>query len=982
MDYIRIIRGIIIIWLCQVFVVNVFSQEVEQKRLVVLGPITPHKTLQNKKVEEQSFYLLDNALKEKSYAIQDHRNKSLEESMSHAKSVQAGYVVAGYYSKKSDSHNLEIYLQIYDAKTGSLIDMVSVSQNMKELEGIELDREELKETDEEVISQAVQKSVIKILSNPEKKERRETIDQELEANNIYKEVNLNLSKEDVTKSSEDVFKLMSEVEVVTASRTKESLIDVPATTMVVTDQDFKNRGYTSLEDIFRDLPGFDVIGLGGSDPINLYQRGYRTPFTSRTLLMIDGIIQNDLWTQVATVDRTYPISNIKRVEIIYGPASAVYGPNAFQGIINIISKTPKDNNGKTLTGQTSFMYGTGPNWTADGSVNAQMGDLEISMSARATQGLDENNNVKGKGFHSPYWMNNPNVWGPALFYGDMGNSYGTYKDAVNDWGTVLSATYKTLKIGVNVSNKDEAYGGSYPGDKAQTNSYWSKRLFNLYAENTVEITSKLTSYSLALFRDTSTYGNWAESDGYSSTQPSYVSITRWTNANKSALINQNLEYKVNEHVKIMGGLKFESKKLTKHYDIPGYWWGSTYFSSVDALNPNVNKGIDKDPLFPNYGYGIYMSNDPIMLKSPSPKKRMPDENTIGIYDRGGFLLTIIDWKKFRFSPGVRYDENSVYGRALNPRITGIYKLDDRTAIKLLYGEAFNEPSPILLYGGFSGRTSDSNLKPEKEKTTELILMRQGKQISNEISGYYARYEDVIKESAKNGGRRRITGIEYKFRWNFSNFIEKSAPISLYTYYTYTNALADSYYDHNLGEWKEGVTPFKQYEYLFRGEKVAGPFGSYYDGLASFMPRKRKYTNLGDIAPHKVNLGINLPIKDLFILNLRGNYVAGREFYSRNYLANNGPMPSTEPEPVFRRLVLQEDKRLPAYMVFDAGFTMNFQNYGYFTFKIMNLFNAYYVHPGTSNANGGNYYYARSGGYDSSLLPQPGRSFMANLTLTF
>lgn len=131
------------------------------------------------------------------------------------------------------------------------------------------------------------------------------------------------------------------------------------------------------------------------------------------------------------------------------------------------------------------------------------------------------------------------------------------------------------------------------------------------------------------------------------------------------------------------------------------------------------------------------------------------------------------------------------------------------------------------------------------------------------------------------------------------------------------------------------------------------------------------------------MGANLPIQDLFILNLRTNYVSAREFYSRNALSDNGPLKDpTDVDAVLKRIVQQETKRLPANLIFDSGITMNFKHYGYFTFRVMNIFNTYYVHPGTSNANAGTYYYARSSGYDSSLLPQPGRSFMMNLTLTF
>ncbi|MBK9500271.1 MAG: TonB-dependent receptor [Leptospiraceae bacterium] len=946
---------------------------------IYIGTFLPYKSKEDVANRDLILENLKSELTAKGFEVKTLTGSNAE-NLKTAKDNNAKFYLSGYYTRKPNG-NLLIYGHVYNPDKGNIIDAINISDSLGDLSEVELPPEEIKIEDKEVSDRFSKKFSNKVKFNTARKENAENVDEYVKSLPIGKELNLPVVAVE-SKASDDVFKLLQQTEVVTASRTKESLIDVPATTMVITEQDFKNRGYTSLQDIFNDLPGFDVIGLGGSDPINLYQRGYRTPYTSRTLLMIDGIIQNDLWTQVGTVDRTYPISGIKRVEIIYGPASAVYGPNAFQGIINIITKTAKDNGGKALTGRASLMYGTGPNWTMDGHATSQIGELGIAVSARTTQGEDENNNVKGKGFSSPFFLRNPNIWGPVLFYGDLGKPFGTYRDSVNNWGTILSATYKTLKIGSNLSNKDESYGGHYPGDKAQTNAYWSKRLVNVYAENTVEITPKLTSYTLALARDTSTYGTWAEADGSSLTKPSYVSITNWRNVNSSILVNQNIEYKVNDNLKILAGLKYEAKKLTKFYDIPGYWWGSTYFSSVDALNPNVNKGVDKDPLHQNGGYSVYLSTDPIMLKGPSGRGRMPEENMIGTYDRGGFLLSIIDIGKFRFSPGIRYDENSVYGKALNPRITAIYKLQEQTAIKLLYGEAFNEPPPLLLYGGFSGRVSDANLRPEKVKTTELVLMRQGKQISNEASFFYSRYEDVIRESGPNGGRRRIYGLEYKFKWNFNNFITNSLPISFYTYYTYTLAQSDTYYDHNMKQWKEGTTPLGQYEYLYQGNKVNNPLGAYYDGPASYIPRERKFTNLGDVAPHKINIGINLPIKETFILNFRGNYVSAREFYSRNVLNNNGPLPDIEAETLLRRSAQQEQKRLDPYFVIDTGFTYNFKELGFFTFKIMNLFNEYYVHPGVGNANAGNYYYARSTGYDSSILPQPGRSFMMNLTITF
>lgn len=126
------------------------------------------------------------------------------------------------------------------------------------------------------------------------------------------------------------------------SKKAEDIRRAPATINVITKEEIIQRGYTDLIEMLADLPGFDISLLYGVNYANAYQRGLRTTTMEKTLLLIDGIEENDLWTNTADISRQYPITNIKRVEIIYGPASTMYGPNAFVGVINIITKEPED----------------------------------------------------------------------------------------------------------------------------------------------------------------------------------------------------------------------------------------------------------------------------------------------------------------------------------------------------------------------------------------------------------------------------------------------------------------------------------------------------------------------------------------------------------------------------------------------------------------------------------------------------------------
>jgi outer membrane receptor protein involved in Fe transport len=122
----------------------------------------------------------------------------------------------------------------------------------------------------------------------------------------------------------------------------ESLLEAPATVIVVTAEQIRRRGYLDLEAVIHDLPGFDTSRSNGYSYSNLYQRGYRSDSTNRTLFLVDGVEQNDLHSNTAHISRQFPLTNIDRVEVVYGPASTMYGANAFLGVINVITKDPDD----------------------------------------------------------------------------------------------------------------------------------------------------------------------------------------------------------------------------------------------------------------------------------------------------------------------------------------------------------------------------------------------------------------------------------------------------------------------------------------------------------------------------------------------------------------------------------------------------------------------------------------------------------------
>ncbi|MEA2491911.1 MAG: outer rane receptor for ferrienterochelin and colicin, partial [Acidobacteriota bacterium] len=160
------------------------------------------------------------------------------------------------------------------------------------------------------------------------------------------------------KSLVDEVRLEQQVtQVASVSKTSEPLREAPATVVVVTADEIHRRGYIDLEQLLHDLPGFDLSRTNGDIYSFINLRGYRSTQSDRLLLIVDGVEQNELSTNTLYLSRQYALSNIERVEVVYGPASTMYGANAYTGVISIITKQPEvllgEKNQSAISAQTT-----------------------------------------------------------------------------------------------------------------------------------------------------------------------------------------------------------------------------------------------------------------------------------------------------------------------------------------------------------------------------------------------------------------------------------------------------------------------------------------------------------------------------------------------------------------------------------------------------------------------------------------------------
>ena len=143
--------------------------------------------------------------------------------------------------------------------------------------------------------------------------------------------------------------LIKEEETVSiASRYEQPISKAPSNVYVITDEDIRQSGATDLPTVLRRVPGVEVMQMTGAD-INVSMRGDNQLQTNKLLVMVDGrSIFSDGQGQVFWKMLPVTLPEIKRIEVMKGPGSVIYGFNAFDGVINIITKSPKEIAGTTV----------------------------------------------------------------------------------------------------------------------------------------------------------------------------------------------------------------------------------------------------------------------------------------------------------------------------------------------------------------------------------------------------------------------------------------------------------------------------------------------------------------------------------------------------------------------------------------------------------------------------------------------------------
>jgi len=458
-----------------------------------------------------------------------------------------------------------------------------------------------------------------------------------------------------------------EVKIGIASRQEELLKDAPSSVTVFTHEELRNMGIKNIEELLNYVPGMQTSKAINGGSTVVISRGFLSIEGATILFLINGQRMNDHYlANVFGANPLINLENIERLEIIRGPGSALYGSNAFLGVVNIITNRSRN--------KISAEIGSNNGYRVSVSANEKVKDFKLSgfMSVHEDQGQHYNN------IFDRYFQTTET------------------KDPQRGLDVSFEADYREISLGLHHSQRhfNDFYRYNYLANGlAEENT--TQTLLNLQCKTL--ITSKL-QMALGL---SGSYSQW---DGLTrpivgGIMPPFMEadyISGPTFAHRLITLNNDWTYTLNKQHSINFGLQYEFADVPTAYISSNYstkdfsYLGRviTYTDDASRFVDNKNRQIQSAYMEDNYRW----NND------------------------------------FRSVVGMRYDYYNDFGNALTPRLALIYTTPWKDNIKLMYGQAYRAPTLSMLWTKNNPITiGNPNLRAEDISTSEIAYIHVASQ---------------------------------------------------------------------------------------------------------------------------------------------------------------------------------------------------------------------------------------------------------------
>ena len=525
-----------------------------------------------------------------------------------------------------------------------------------------------------------------------------------------------------------------------ATGSLQTLRRAPAVASVITAADIASMGATDLDQVLESVAGLHV-GHGGNSYSSLYiVRGIFSQFTPQLLVLQNGVPVTTLFIgNKGNFWGNYPVEHIARIEVIRGPGSALYGSDAFSGVINIITKGPAEAAG-TEAGVRIGSLDTRDAWVQHGG---KLGPVEVAAYLRvgttggpdgiiAADGQTRNDTLLGtRASLAPGPMNA----GSDAVDGNLELAYGQWR----------------ARLGYKLR------------DKVQSGAGIASALDPVGQGRSERITSSL-AWASPQFSGDWGLGASVSTQQYSQEIPvPYLLLPAGTRLPSGLFPNG-----------MIGAPETWERNVR-----------ATAFADYSGLaghHIRIGAGHDDLHLFRtrerrNFTYAP--NGAPIPLPAVADFSRV-DTFMRPHRRRIDYLYLQDEWrmaKDWNLTAGVRHDRYSDFGGTTNPRLALVWDASFDLTAKLMYGRAFRAPAFNEAYGETNPvALGNPNLKPETNGTLEAALAWQA-QADAQVNLTLFRYamDNIIRllpnpvagtgSTYANQGSQTGHGLELEGNWN-------------------------------------------------------------------------------------------------------------------------------------------------------------------------------------------------------------------------
>ena len=549
------------------------------------------------------------------------------------------------------------------------------------------------------------------------------------------------------------------VEIATGIKT--NLYKAPAVATVISAEQIKNLGATDIDDVLETVPGLHVSYNSSYLPLYTF-RGVHSFYNPQVLMLINGLpITNNFQGNRNQNWLGMPVEAIARIEVIRGPGSAVFGSDAFAGVINIITKSADDIT-QTEVAVRGGSYHTQDAWFSIGSNESEL-KYALVFEYHNTDGFDQI--VEADAQTRLDGISGTNV----------SNAPGELSLGVESIEVRSEINYQQLTVRAGLQRRTSGGAGAGLGEALDPLANKASTRWNIDFNYQSHISKQFTVDWQAAYFNTS-----QEINNNFYIYPAGVNLGN--GVYEQGFIGNPEVWEKHYRFNVTGlysGIKHHTLRFGT-----GYYKGDMYRTKESknfALGPNGN------PL---------PSNSPVVDVSDTPYIFLRERDRASQFAFIQDIWTLAnDWE---LTAGLRYDNYSDFGSTTNTRLALVWSTSLNLSTKFLYGKAFRAPSFAEL-GNINNPVAIGNpdVLPEEMETFELSFdYHPLTDVGAILSIYRYEWNDIIQYIAEKGSNAKMAqnygeqtgyGAELEFNWQISTTFKLA---SHYTISKSTNDLTN------------------------------------------------------------------------------------------------------------------------------------------------------------------------------------------------